>query len=164
MSRAAFRSLALLLGVSLLLSGCESLSATAGSIRERLGAREETRGRAYAAAPRDVYDALKAAATQMGYRQTRGGPAQGEFEAVSAVSPGDRHGTARQIVLKARLGPGPEGRGTLLTVGLSEVIEEDSSQRPGMATRTALRDTPQHEVLFRRVAEILGERITATGR
>ena len=118
---------------------------------------EEMRERAYAAAPRATYDALKAAAAQMGYRQTRGGAAQGEFEAVSAVAPGDRHGTARQILLKARLGNGPEGRGTLLSVGLSEVIEEDSSNRPGLATRTALRDTPQHEVLFRKVAELLGE-------
>ena len=52
---------------------------------------------------------------------------------------------------------GPEGRGTLLSVGLSEVIEEDSSNRPGLATRTALRDTPRYDVLFGKVAELLGE-------
>lgn len=142
---------------ALFAAGCEGLPEAASSVRERFARREETRERAYAAAPRATYDALKAAATQMGYRQTRGGAAQGEFEAASAVAPGDRHGTARQVILKARLGNGPEGRGTLLTAGLSEVIEEDSSNRPGLATRTALRDTPQYEVLFRRVAELLGE-------
>lgn len=164
MSRPAFRSTAVLLAASLLLTGCESLTTMAGSVRERLAAREETRERSYAAAPRATYDALKAAAARMGYRQTRGGAAQGEFEAVSAVAPGDRHGSARQVALTARLGPGPGGRGTLLTVGLSEVIEEDSSRRPGMATRAALRDTPQHEVLFLRVAELLGEPAPPAGR
>ena len=157
MSRTRLLTRLIVLLPTLSAAGCEGLPEAASSVRERLSRREETRERAYAAAPRATYDALKAAAAQMGYRQTRGGAAQGEFEAVSAVAPGDRHGTARQIMMKARLGNGPEGRGTLLSVGLSEVIEEDSSNRPGLATRTALRDTPQYDVLFGKVAELLGE-------
>ena len=65
---------------ALFAAGCEGLPEAASSVRERLSRREETHERAYAAAPRATYDALKAAAAQLGYRQTRGGAAQGEFE------------------------------------------------------------------------------------
>ena len=81
MSRHTIPAGLLIFAASLLLSGCLSLSDAAGSVRDRIAAREETRERTLAAAPRATYDALKSAATQMGYRQTRGGPAQGEFEA-----------------------------------------------------------------------------------
>lgn len=156
MSRTTIPAALFLLAASLLLSGCESLSNAAGSIRDRIAAREETRERTFAAAPRATYDAMKSAATQMGYRQTRGGPAQGEFEAVSAVAPGERNGTSRQILMKARISAGLDGRSAILSVSLSEVLEDDSSNRPGLATRSALRDTPQYQVLFQRVSDILG--------
>lgn len=153
-----------LIAASLLSSGCESLSVAAGSVRERITAREETRERTFAATPRATFDALKIAAAQMGYRQTRGGPAQGEFEAISAVAPGDRHRTSRQVLMKARLSAGLDGRSTILGVSLSEVLEEDSSHRPGLATRTALRDTPQYQVLFQRVSDALGVPAQVPGR
>lgn len=164
MFRTTIPAVLILLAASLLLSGCESLSDAAGSMRERIAAREETRERTLAAAPRATYDALKSAATQMGYRQTRGGPAQGEFEAVSAVAPGERHGTSRQILMKARVSAGLDGRSAILSVSLSEVLEDDSSNRPGLATRTALRDTPQYQVLFQRVSDILGVPAQMPGR
>jgi hypothetical protein len=100
----------------------------------------------------------------MGYRQSRGGPAQGEFEAVSAVAPGERHGTSRQILMKARVSAGLDGRSAILSVSLAEVLEDDSSNRPGLATRTALRDTPQYQVLFQRVSDILGVPAQMPGR
>lgn len=164
MFRTTIPAVLILLAASLLLSGCESLSDAAGSVRDRIAAREETRERTLAAAPRATYDALKSAATQMGYRQTRGGPAQGEFEAVSAVAPGERHGTSRQILMKARVSAGLDGRSAILSVSLSEVLEDDSSNRPGLATRTALRDTPQYQVLFQRVSDILGVPAQMPGR
>ena len=164
MFRTTIPAVPILLATSLLFSGCESLSDAAGSMRERIAAREETRERTFAAAPRATYDALKSAATQMGYRQSRGGPAQGEFEAVSAVAPGERHGTSRQILMKARVSAGLDGRSAILSVSLSEVLEDDSSNRPGLATRTALRDTPQYQVLFQRVSDILGVPAQMPGR
>lgn len=164
MSRTTITATLFLLAASLLLSGCESLSNAAGSMRDRIAAREETRERTFAAAPRATYDAMKSAATQMGYRQTRGGPAQGEFEAVSAVAPGERHGTSRQILMKARVSAGLDGRSAILSVSLSEVLEDDSSNRPGLATRSALRDTPQYQVLFQRVSDILGVPAQMPGR
>ena len=164
MFRTTIPAVLILLAASLLLSGCESLSNAAGSMRDRIAAREETRERTFAAAPRATYDALKSAATQMGYRQTRGGPAQGEFEAVSAVAPGERHGTSRQILMKARVSAGLDGRSAILSVSLAEVLEDDSSNRPGLATRTALHDTPQYQVLFQRVSDILGVPAQMPGR
>jgi hypothetical protein len=164
MFRTTIPAVLILLAASLLFSGCESLSDAAGSMRERIAAREETRERTFAAAPRATYDALKSAATQMGYRQSRGGPAQGEFEAVSAVAPGERHGTSRQILMKARVSAGLDGRSAILSVSLAEVLEDDSSNRPGLATRTALRDTPQYQVLFQRVSDILGVPAQMPGR
>jgi hypothetical protein len=164
MSRNTLPAALCLITASLSFSGCESLSDAAGSVRGRIATREEARVRTFATAPRATYDALKAAASQMGYRQTRGGPAQGEFEAVSAVAPGERHGTARQILMKARISAGLDGGSAILSVSLAEVLEEDSSNRPGLATRTALRDTPQYQVLFQRVSDILGVPAQTPGR
>ncbi len=63
-------------------AGCESVSDATTAVRERIAAREAPTVRTYAAQPRATYEAVRTAATQMGYRMTRGGAAQGEFEAV----------------------------------------------------------------------------------
>ena len=57
--------------------------------------------------------------------------------------------------MKVKLERALEG-GTTVSVRITEIIEADSSNRAGMATETPLRDTPQYEVLFRRVGEALG--------
>ena len=149
--------LAFSLGVAALAwSGCESVADATGAVRERLAARDEPKIRRYAAPPRATYDALRTAATQMGYRFTRGGPAQGEFEAVSDVRAGETHGSSRQISMKVKLRATLDGAGTELSVRLGEIIENDSSNRAGLATEAPLRDTPQYEVLFERVGQVLG--------
>lgn len=141
---------------ALLLAGCESISDATGAVRERWAARDEAKVRTVAAEPRAVYDAVRVAATQMGYRFVRGGPAQGEYEAVSGVKAGDTHGSARQLVMKVKLRPSLEAGRTEMTVRFTEIIEADSSNRAGQATGMPLRDTPQYEVLFERVGEVLG--------
>lgn len=140
----------------LLLAGCESISDATGAVRERLAARDEAKVRIMAAEPRAVYDAVRVAAIQMGYRFVRGGPAQGEYEAVSGVKAGDTHGSARQLVMKVKLRPALDAGKTEMTVRFTEIIESDSSNRAGHATGMPLRDTPQYEVLFERVGEVLG--------
>lgn len=136
-------------------AGCESLSDATSAVRERIAAREAPKTRVYPAEQRQVYEAVKTAATQMGYRFVRGGPAQGEFEAVSAVGTGESTGSARQLSMKAKLERAIEG-GTTVSVKITEILEADSSNRAGLATETPLRDTPQYEVFFRRVGEALG--------
>lgn len=152
--RAATR---LLLAVVILggLTGCESMSDAAAGMRTRLAPRDEPRVHTFDAAPRLTYEAVRAAATQMGYRFVRGGPAQGEFDAVSGISAGEQGGSSRQLSLKARLRATLDGKGTEITLRITEIIEADTSTRAGLATETPLRDSPQYEVFFRRVKDAL---------
>lgn len=53
-------------------------------------------------------------------------------------------------------GSSRDGAGTDVSVSLQEIIESDSSNRPGHATEAPLRDTPQYDVFFRRVGAALG--------
>lgn len=138
------------------LSGCQSVSDATSAMRERIGPRDESKTKVYAAQPRATYEAVRTAAASMGYKFVRGGPAQGEFEALSGLLPGDTIGSARQIAMKVKLRATLDGKGTEVTVRLGEIIERDSSNRAGMATESALRDTPQYEVLFMRVGKELG--------
>jgi hypothetical protein len=138
--------------ICLAATGCESVSA----VRERIAARDEAKTRIYAAQPHATYVAVRTAAVDMGYRFLRGGPAQGEFEAISAVRQGDNRGSARQVSMKVGLRATPDGAGTEVTVRLREILEADSSNRAGQATEGPLRDTPQYDVFFRRVGAVLG--------
>ncbi len=137
-------------------AGCESVSDATTAVRERIAAREAPTVRTYAAQPRATYEAVRTAATQMGYRMTRGGAAQGEFEAVSNVHRGDTQGSSRQLTLRVKLKPTLDGQGTEAAVRIGEVLEGDSSNRAGLATETPLRDTPQYEVFFERLGQVLG--------
>lgn len=138
----------------LALTGCESVSEATNSVREKVAQRNAPRTQTYAAPQRAVYDAVKVAAEKMGYRMLRGGPAQGEFDAVSGIGSGDTIMSSRQISMKVKLLPSADG-GTIVEVRLTEVIESDSSSRSGMATETPLRDTPQYAVFFRSVQQAL---------
>jgi hypothetical protein len=137
-------------------AGCESMSDAAASMRSRLAPRDEPRVQTVEAAPRVTYEAVRAAAAQMDYRFVRGGPAQGEFDAVSAIGAGEQGGSSRQLSLKVRLRATLDGKGTEITLRITEIIEADTSNRAGLATETPLRDSPQYEVFFRRVKDALG--------
>lgn len=151
-----FAPAALALLAAWLLAGCESMSDATSSVRERIATRGDAvvHAQTYTAEQRATYEAVRAAAAKMGYRFVRGGPAQGEFEAVSGIGGGDRIGSSRQLAMKVKLQPAPEG-GTNVSIKITEIIEADSSNRAGQATQTPLRDTPQYEVFFRRVGEEL---------
>ena len=146
--------------VAVLLAGCESFSDAASGVRERIAGKDSARVQTFAAEPRETYEAVRSSAQQMGYRFIRGGAAQGEFEGLSGVASGDRTGTARQLSMKVKLEQSIEG-GTQLTVRITEILEADSSNRPGMATETPLRDTPQYDVFLRRVQQTLEAPATA---
>lgn len=137
-----------------LVTGCESWR-DSRTLSERLNPRESPRVRTYSATPRETYDAVRIAAARMGYRFVRGGPAQGEFEGLSGVLSGDTPGSARQIAMSVKLSATLDGKGTDVSVKLTEIIESDSANRAGMATGTPLRDTPQYEVFLRRIQEAL---------
>lgn len=140
-----------------LLAGCDSLSSAAARVREKMADRDEPQVRDYAAPPRATYEAVRVAADQMGFRFLRGGPAQGQFDAVSGVGLGEVPGSARQISMKVRMSPTSEG-GTEVKVVLKEIKEADSSNRAGIATETPLRDTPLYDTFLRTVQRVLEAR------
>lgn len=153
--RVRTRSLCLL-GLVLLLAGCESLSEVASGVRERFEVRNEGRTKVFPASGREAFDAVRTAAHEMGYRVLRAGAAQGVLDAVSGVAQGETNRSSRQISMKVRLDETEASGGTEVNVKFTEIIEDDSSNRPGMATETPLRDTPQYEVFFRHLERALG--------
>ena len=154
-------AIVLLAGCCVAFTGCESLSDATDSVRETFAKRNEPRTRSFAGGPRVVFDAVKLAASNMGYRQTRGGPAQGEYEGISAVDIGAAAGTARQVGIKVKLKASLDADSTEVSVRFTEILEADSSGRMGMATETTMRDTPLYEVFFRNVQQSLGVRPSA---
>lgn len=137
---------------ALVLSGCEgTLPESVGSV---LGPREAPRSRVFQADPRAAYAAVRAAAEEMGFHYVHGGPAEGRFDALSSISPGEQVGGSQQISMKVRLDAGPES-GTEVTISLVEILEADSNGRTGVATESALKDTPLYEVFFRGVDQQL---------
>jgi len=146
---------------ALFLAGCES--DLHDSVESVLSAREAPRSRVFQADQKATYEAARAAADQMGYRYVRGGPAEGELDALSGISNGDDVGSSTQISMKVRMAPGGES-GTEVTVSFSEIMEANSSNQPGMATETPMRDTPLYEVFFRSLQQALaGPPKTAAG-
>ncbi len=139
-----------------LLTGCATLSDAAGGMREAMAERDQPRTHVYAAPQRVTYQAVRIAAEKMGYRYLKGGAAQGRFEAVSAVGSGESNRSSRQIGMKVELKSTPD-EGTEVSVRLTEVIESESGTRSVMATESPLRGTPQYEVFFRGVQQVLEE-------
>jgi hypothetical protein len=137
------------------LTGCESLSDMKDEFKEKLAARDQPRTQVFAAESRPTYEAARIAVDQMNFRFVRGGPAQGELEAISSVDSSESMHSARQISLKARLTPAPDG-GTEVSLWLHEILEDNSSQNAGMATETPLRDTALYEAFFRDLQQALG--------
>lgn len=136
------------------LAGCGALSDATGSVREKLAAREQPRTQVFAAAPRAAYEAARVAVAQMDFRFLRGGPAQGELDAISGLRAGEARRSARQVSLKLRLHATLDG-GTEASVLLEEINEADSTSHAGFATATPLRDTPLYDTFFRSLQRAL---------
>jgi len=141
---------------ALAMGGCESASDMAETVRTKiLSPREEPRSRTFAAPQRATYEAALQAAKELDYTFQNGGPAEGRLEELSPIEssgPGS-YGGSRQLSLKARMEPTPDG-GTEVTVAFTEILEPDAT-KAGQATETPLRDTPLYEVFFRSIQQHL---------
>ena len=137
----------------LALAGCESVRDAASSVRERIAARTAPHTHVYTAESRVVYAATRSAIDAMGFSFVRGGPAQGEIDAIGGLSSDNSLRMTRQISMKVRLVAVPGG--TEARVTLSEVIEDDFNKGAGHGTESPLRDTPLYEVLFRYIEKAL---------
>jgi len=149
------------LACAVALSGCDTLEDASQSVREKFEPKQAVKSHTFSSPERVVYDAVKLAADTMGYRQTRGGAAQGEFEGVSGVGEGERAGSARQVGLKVQLRQTLDGNETVVSVRFTEILEDNPNSRMGMATETTMKDTPLYEVFFRQVQQALGARPAA---
>ena len=140
-----------LLGMTVV--GCRPLAEAVERTRDRLDPASKGRIQTFPAAARVVHEAARVAAMEMGYRIERSGAAQGLLDAVGRIESGAVSRRSRQLYLRVRLRPVAEG--TEVNVRITEVIEDDSTGRPGQATEAALRDTPQYQSFFRRIEELL---------
>ncbi|HNW42778.1 MAG TPA: hypothetical protein PKN08_12820 [Opitutaceae bacterium] len=137
-----------------LLSGCESLNDATEDMRENLGVRNDPETHLVAAEPRAVYAAGRAAAEDMGFSFRRGGPAQGELEAISGIASDDSLRSTTQRRMKVRFVAHPYG--TEIRFWLTEVREEESSSNRGLSTERALRHSSLASVFFQSVDTRLG--------
>lgn len=134
-----------------ILTGCEDLATRVRN--DVLPGEPAPQVRTFPADPRATFAAARAAVDQMGYRFTRGGPAQGHLEAISRISPGDTPGSAHQFSIKADFRPTLDGTGTEVSVRMSEIIEADSERHQGQGTEVPLRDTALCEVFLRNIQQ-----------
>ena len=132
------------------LAGCEDVT---DSMKDTLPGQGAPTVRTFPAEPRATFAAARAALEPMGFRFTHGGPAQGELRATSEISPGDVPGSSHQFTLRAEFHPTLDGSGTDVSVRLTEIIEADSTNHPGMGTETPLKDTALAEVFFRGIQQ-----------
>jgi len=133
----------------MLCAGCDEIP---DSLRDRVDGAEAPHVRVYAADQRTTYLGARAAVDQLGFRFVRGGPATGQLEALSELSPGDSQGSTQQFSLKAKFSPTLDG-GTEVSVWLKEIVEADSTNHQGFATESPLRDTPLYETFFRAIQQ-----------
>jgi hypothetical protein len=149
-------SVILLAALSFTLTGCDSISDATDSVREKFATRDEPKVRVFAADQRATYDAARVAVDQLDFRFLRGGPAQGELEAVSKLEAGDSLETTRQITMKVRLNAAPlPATGTEVTIWLKEIIETDASKAEGQGVGSPLRDTALYDAFFRNLQQAL---------
>jgi hypothetical protein len=134
------------MALSIVLAGCEDVADTVRTGLPLGGVPSQVR--TFSGNPREAFAAARAALNQLDFRFVRGGPAQGELEAISTVGPGDNPGSSHQFTLRAQFHATLDGNGTEVSVQMTEIVEEDSEHRQGQGTETALRDTALYETFF----------------
>jgi hypothetical protein len=139
--------------LALALACCEDVE---DAVRSGLPLAAEPQVQTFPADPRATYEAARKAIDGMGYTFVRGGPAQGTLEAVSTVGQGDMTGSSQQFTLRAKFEGTLDGKGTEVSVRMTEILEEDSEHHAGQGTETPLRDTALYESFFRRIGQALG--------
>jgi hypothetical protein len=158
-----FGTMALALGV-MLVAGCESDDSPVSRVEQQVTGNYPTRTRTFQGQEREVYMAARQALKAMGYRVTKGGPAEGFLDASSRVEPGDDASTSRQFGLHAEFQQGLDGKTTDVIVSMSETEAPDSPLLSGRAgSEVPLRDTPLYEVFFRGVQDALAQPDTRAG-
>ncbi|MBC8039542.1 MAG: hypothetical protein H7Y06_03295 [Opitutaceae bacterium] len=88
-----------------------------------------------------VFEAARSRASEMGFRITRAGAAQGIVEGVSGITSDDTLRGSRQRTIKVRLSAA-SGGGVEVAVLFMEIIEDDFNKGAGLGTEAPLRRHP----------------------
>lgn len=128
-----------------LFSGCES---TVEDLRQQVTGDYPVQTHTFAADEASTFGAARQALKEMDFRFTHGGRHQGLMEAVSEIVPGEDPGSSQQYTLKADFQPSVDGKGTDVTVRMSQIVEEDSEHHRGQGVETPLRDTALYDTFF----------------
>lgn len=148
------KRLSLLLALPALgfLAGCESPPSVRTVLQRRFAPEAQTHD--VIADARTAYDAVRLSLADMGFKQTKGGPAQGFLEALGPLIPSTPTSVARQTSVKIRIGVSTrEPNATELSVRFYSVEDSALADQRGMATETPLQpnETNYYEILFSRV-------------
>src|SRR5580704_17828641 len=145
------------LALALVLAGCDDVA-------DRLSGpviQQPPQVRVFPADERTVFAAAKAALDTMNYRITRGGPAQGQLEAVGEIVPGDAPDSTKQTTIKAEFHPSPDG-GTEVDVSVVELVQEDTGNRtagpaatPGTFASASVPESPLADTFLRAILQNL---------
>ena len=137
-------------------AGCESTRhGIASGVREKFSGPTYER-RIFAGESGAVFESAKAVVTDMGFRITRAGAAQGVIEGVSGISSDDRLRGSRQRTIKVRLGSASEG-GVEVAVLFTEIVEDDFNKGAGLGTEASLRGHPLYAVFFEGLTQALAK-------
>lgn len=94
---------------------------------------------------RTAYDAARSALTQMGYRITASGAAQGKIEAISNIDHSGLQSTARQFTASVRFNVAPANN-TAIQILFTEIQEDAFNSRDSMGTKQPLASSPLYGV------------------
>jgi hypothetical protein len=145
----------LLLGAAIasLLAGCASIHSVRESVRERFVG-TPPRVRTVQGDEKQVFAAARRALAKLGFQFERGGPAQGELEAISGIGTGDDFHSSRQRTITIHLLPGAEGH-VEVEVWMKEIVESDFDRATSPATEAPLRDPAAFDAFFDALQEEL---------
>jgi hypothetical protein len=151
------RRVALIAVVSCLaFAGCESTrQGIASGVKEKFSGPNYER-RIFTGESGAIFEAAKTVVTDMGFRITRAGGAQGVIEGVSGISSDDRLRGSRQRTIKVRFSSATEG-GVEVAVLFTEIVEDDFNKGAGLGTEAPLRGHPLYASFFDGLGQALAK-------
>lgn len=153
----SMRRIALLgVAVCLAFAGCESTrQGFATGVKEKFSGPTYER-RVFSGESGAVFESAKAVVTDMGFRITRAGAAQGVIEAVSGISSDDRLRGSRQRTIKVRFSSATDS-GVEVAVLFTEIVEDDFNKGAGLGAESSLRGSALYPAFFDRLTLLLAK-------
>lgn len=136
---------------------CSSVTDKLRDLREKTATRGTPHLRTFPVDRRTAYAAAVAALPKVGLQYQRGGPAQGELEAISEQTAEGNGNRRSQLVLTVRFADTLDGA-TEVRAWLEEYLETDARRGSGRATGAPAPDLALYEAFFKALAAELNKR------